>query len=172
MADYKPLNSDEKFGHASIDRPFPSGGIALASGEAMYADFSQYMNYPSGHNQTPTYFDSPSGVIAMSGLNTINGASGTLVDFLPTPSKLGSQYKPLAYSNAHKHDKRGIEDFGVFNSYVHYTPDPNPEIDINGNIDYGVFIPKFIPNASIALFNTYVSREPEPADTGDEENGD
>ena len=166
MADYKPLNSDEKFGHASIDRPFPSGGIALASGEAMYADFSQYMNYPSGHNQTPTYFKSPSGVIAMSGLNTINGATGTLVDFLPTP-RPGSQDKPDAYSNAHKHDQRGIQDFGTFNTYVHYTPNPNPTMDIFGFVDYGVYIPKFVPNASPALFNSYVSRFPEPAEEGD-----
>jgi hypothetical protein len=166
MADYKPLNPDEQFGHASIDRPFPSGGIALASGEAMYADFSQYMNYPSGHSQNPAQLiDSPSGVIAMSELNTIPNPSGTLADFLPTPSK-NSQYKPSAYSNAHKHDQRGIKNFGVFNSYVHYTPHPKPNIDINGNIDYGVFIPKFVPNASVALFNTYVSREPEPADSG------
>ena len=158
MTSYKPLNSQQKFGHASIDRPFPSGGIALASGEAMYADFSQHMNYPSGHNQTPTYFDSPSGVIAMSGLNTI-AESGV--------------WEPIEdFSNSIKHKETGIQNFGVFNSYIHYTPNPNPNIDINGNIDYGVFIPKFIPNASLALFNTYVSREPEPADTGDEENDD
>jgi hypothetical protein len=165
MTNYKPLNSGEKFGHASIDRPFPSGGIALASGEAMYADFSQYKNHPSGHRQTATYFDNPSGVIAMSGLNSIGSGVNNLADFLPTPSK-NSQYKPSAYSNAHKHDQRGIEDFGTFNTYVHYTPKAQPKIDVFGNLDYAVYIPKFVPNASPALFNGYVSRSPEPADSG------
>ena len=155
MARYKPLSSGEKFGHTSVDRPFPSGRIALASGEAMYADFSQHMNYPSGHNQTPTYFDSPSGVIAMSGLNKI-AESGL--------------WEPIKeFSNSHKHYPTGIQDFGTFSAYIHYTAHPNPTPTVFGDLDYGVYIPKFIPNAAITLFNSYVNRNPEPPD---EEEGD
>jgi hypothetical protein len=154
MADgiYSPLSSGHKFGHTDVNRPFPSGGIAVASGEANYADFDQ-------HNTVPASVYNPSGVIFTPPLDTfgsdIRGQSGL---------------EPIThFSNSSKHKTIGIEDFGAFNGYIHYTPNPEPSVDLFGNIMYAVIIPKFIPRASAALWNGYVKREPKQPDKKEDE---
>jgi len=154
MADgiYSPLSDGNKFDHADVNRPFPSGGIAVASGEANYADFDQ-------HNTAPASVYNPSGVL-----------------WTPPSDTFGSDIRgqeslePIThFSNSSKHKTVGIKDFGAFNAYIHYTPNPNPTKDIFGGFDYSVKIPKFIPNASASLWNGYVKRAPKQPDKKDNE---
>jgi hypothetical protein len=158
MADgiYSPLSSGNKFDHAKVNRPFPSGGIAVASGEANYADFDQ-------HNTAPSSVYNPSGVLWTPPLDTfgsdIRGQSGL---------------EPIAhFSNSSKHatptqilatQRLAAASYNfpvVFNVYIHYTPNPSPTRDLYGNMDFSVKIPKFIPKAIGTSWNGYADRKPE-----------
>jgi len=154
MADgiYSPLSSGNKFDHADVNRPFPSGGIAVASGEANYADFDQ-------HNTAPASVFNPSGVIFTPPLDTFGSDIRTQEGLEPITN----------FSNSSKHKILGIQDFGAFNAYIHYTPSPRPQVNIFGDLDYSVKIPKFIPKASAAMWNGYVKREPKQPDKKEDE---
>jgi len=149
---YSPLSDGNKFDHVDVNRPFPSGGIAVASGEANYADFDQ-------HNTAPSSIYNPSGVLPTPPLDTFG-------------SDIRSQegLEPIThFSNSSNHRSLGIQNFGAFNAYIHYTSRPIPTIDVFGNMDYSVKIPKFIPNASASLWNGYVKRDPKQPEKKEDE---
>lgn len=87
---YRPLTDEEKAFHVSATGMYPSG--ILPSGEANFFDFSQSI---SGYKD----FDENISLLAPSGFTYISG------EYL---------------SNANESKEQGINDFNIFNPYIHY----------------------------------------------------
>lgn len=130
-----------------------ASGILLPSGESSYYDFSQDYSYHDGSGINVLY-PSPyfvSGLLATlppSGGNTTGGTNG-----------VGSgnifNYGGLTglFSNAEASLVSGINDFTIFNAYIHYYTIPT--ITVTGAANQTVFIPYISDYTVVPPFNIY-----------------
>ena len=164
---YSSLPNANMYGHAYVERPFPSGGIAYPSGQAMFEDAAQ-------RDFNRSYPDPTTARIGQSGLlytediiddfATFNG--GTLHDHTQWHASVGdlaqgdklNLYPNEKLTSSHPsqaHPFRGILDFTIVHPYVWYYPHPDPPTNIiTGLPDYGFYQPA-LPEVPSEVFNTY-----------------
>lgn len=121
---YRPLNLDDKYFHLFgmfNDNFLPISGI-FASGEANYYDLQQNPRYMVhvGYNYT---------IVIPMGQFPLNDFTKDLSGYLPAPYPYEEEilapsgfYFPLHVSNAIDSLLFSINDFSIFEPYVHYTP--------------------------------------------------
>jgi len=132
---YRPLTQEEKLVHLN-PQTIPTLSGIYASGEANFADFNQFVNAPL--IPPPSETDFGNSVVAPVGLNFSRNA---------------------ALSNGPLSRFYSINDFLVFNPYIHYVPNPNGGagiLDPSSSAFKINFSSQF--TASSSVFNLYNKR--------------
>ena len=175
---YEPLTQADKFDHARINRPFPSGTPIMPSGEGGFTDYAQTTDDVDLRERD---FPSPSGMTEASGLLHARDKNARNDDLnASTKSMPFDSTKVFSNSSGIKHEEKGwfshiesAEDSMIFFPWVAPMPRLVPIANIiSGKDEYQIELNKIVPASSLwplALQNTYFNRT---APTGEDYDGE
>ena len=155
MTAYTPLTNEEKQAHLNMFNTTGTSGI-LASGEANFFDTNQSIGGSSELNNNNTIDLSKQNVIYSGG--AINPDEST--DNPSSISPSGLTFSSIL-SNGKLSKDYSINDFSIFNDYIHYIPRAKPIKDYNSllniefsNYGFNVDTSSFLNKATV-FFNIY-----------------